>query len=61
MGESWFQRELLTPRRLIFNILFYGSHIFWFAYGWHSQVSRIGHNPRSPTPITNMFPHTIGY
>jgi len=39
MGENWFQREFLTPRRLAFNVLFYGSHLFWFAYGWHSQVS----------------------
>ena len=36
--QSWFQREFLTPRRLAFNVLFYGSHLFWFAYGWHSQV-----------------------
>ncbi|KAH9082003.1 NADPH oxidase [Lactarius deliciosus] len=39
MGESWFRRELLTPRRLAFNVLFYGSHLFWFAYGWHSQYT----------------------
>jgi len=39
MGESWFEREFLTPRRLLFNILFYGSHIFFFAYGWHSQAT----------------------
>lgn len=38
MGENWFQRELLSPRRLIFNILFYGLQLFFFAYGWHSQV-----------------------
>lgn len=37
MGENWVQRELLTPRRLTFNVLFYGSHIFWFAFGWWSQ------------------------
>ncbi|KAI0034013.1 NADPH oxidase isoform 1 [Vararia minispora EC-137] len=35
--ESWFRREFLQPRRLIFNILFYGSHIFWFALGWYLQ------------------------
>jgi NADPH oxidase len=38
MGENWFQRELLTPRKLAFNVLFYGSHLFFFAYGWSSQV-----------------------
>ncbi|KAF9535390.1 NADPH oxidase isoform 1 [Crepidotus variabilis] len=37
MGESWFQREFLVPRRLAFNVLFYGSHIALFAYGWYSQ------------------------
>jgi len=38
MGHNWFQREFGTPRRLIFNILFYGSHFFFFGYGWHSQA-----------------------
>ncbi len=38
MGGSWFHREFLTPRRLLFNVLFYGSHLFFFAYGWYSQV-----------------------
>ena len=38
MGENWFQREFLTPRRLVFNVLFYGSQIFWFALGWYLQV-----------------------
>ncbi|KAF8202852.1 NADPH oxidase isoform 1 [Pholiota molesta] len=42
MGESWFHREFLTPRRLVFNILFYGTHFGLFAYGWHSQAT----NPR---------------
>ncbi|KAI0313512.1 NADPH oxidase [Amylostereum chailletii] len=37
MEESWFRREFLTPRRLIFNILFYGTHLFLFGYGWYSQ------------------------
>jgi NADPH oxidase len=37
MGESWFQREFLAPRRLAFNVIFYGLHFFFFAYGWHSQ------------------------
>lgn len=34
---SWFKSEFLTLRRLIFNILFYGSHFGLFAYGWYSQ------------------------
>lgn len=38
MGENWFQRELLNPRRLAFNVFFYGSHLALFAYGWWSQV-----------------------
>jgi len=38
MGENWFQREFLTPRRLVFNVLFYGSQIFWFVLGWYLQV-----------------------
>ncbi|KAJ7039714.1 NADPH oxidase isoform 1 [Mycena alexandri] len=33
MAENWFQRELLTPRRLVFNVIFYGLHLFLFAYG----------------------------
>ncbi|KAJ7062049.1 NADPH oxidase isoform 1 [Mycena amicta] len=37
MGESWFAREFLAPRRLLFNVIFYGLHFFLFAYGWHSQ------------------------
>ncbi|KAJ7503552.1 NADPH oxidase isoform 1 [Mycena galericulata] len=37
MGETWVQRELLTPRRLLFNAIFYGLHLFLFAYGWFSQ------------------------
>lgn len=40
MGENWFQRELFSARRLLFNILFYGSHLALFAYGWYSQVWR---------------------
>ncbi|KAA1468692.1 NADPH oxidase [Dentipellis sp. KUC8613] len=39
MGDSWFHREILTPRRLIFNFLFYGTHLFLFAWGWHSQAT----------------------
>ena len=38
MGESWLQREFLTPRRLAFNVLFYGIQLFLFGYGWESQV-----------------------
>lgn len=38
MGETWFQREFLAPRRLAFNVFFYGSQIFWFALGWYLQV-----------------------
>ncbi|KAJ6551794.1 NADPH oxidase [Mycena capillaripes] len=37
MGESWFAQEFLAPRRLVFNVIFYGLHFFLFAYGWHSQ------------------------
>ncbi|KAJ7706256.1 NADPH oxidase [Mycena rosella] len=39
MGENWFQREFMAPRRLAFNVIFYGLHFFLFAYGWHSQES----------------------
>ncbi|KAI0801157.1 NADPH oxidase [Fomes fomentarius] len=39
MGESWFHRELLQPRRLAFNVIWYGVHLFLFAYGWHSQAT----------------------
>lgn len=41
MTESWFRRELLTPRRLAFNVIFYGLHFFFFGYGWHSQVCAV--------------------
>ncbi|KAI0361501.1 NADPH oxidase [Trametes cingulata] len=37
MGETWFQREFLQPRRLAFNVLFYGVQLFLFGYGWYSQ------------------------
>jgi NADPH oxidase len=39
MGESWFHREFLVPRRLAFNVLFYGAHLGLFAYGWYSQFT----------------------
>jgi NADPH oxidase 1 len=38
MGENWFYREFFTPRKLAFNVLFYGSHLAFFIYGWYSQV-----------------------
>jgi NADPH oxidase len=38
MGENWFQREFMAPRRLAFNVIFYGLHFFLFGYGWHSQA-----------------------
>lgn len=37
MGESFLQREILNPRRLLFNVLWYGTHLFVFGYGWWSQ------------------------
>jgi len=37
MAESWFRREFLTGRRLAFNVIFYGLHLFFFGYGWYSQ------------------------
>lgn len=38
---EWFKSEFLTPRRLLFNILWYGSHLGVFAYGWYSQVGHL--------------------
>ena len=43
MGENWFQREFLVRRRLAFNILFYGTHLALFAYGWYTQVSQLNY------------------
>jgi len=37
MPQSWIKRELLTPRRLLWHILWNGLHIGMFAYGWWSQ------------------------
>jgi NADPH oxidase 1 len=37
MVESWFRREFLSGRRLAFNVIFYGLHLFFFGYGWASQ------------------------
>lgn len=39
MGESWFHREFLVPRRLAFNVIFYSIHVALFAYGWWSQAT----------------------
>lgn len=36
---TWFRAEFLTPRRLLFNVLWYGSHLAVFAYGWYSQAT----------------------
>jgi NADPH oxidase len=41
MGENWFQREFMAPRRLAFNVIFYGLHFFFFGYGWHSQATNL--------------------
>lgn len=38
VGE-WFRQEFLNGRRLLFNILFYGTHFGLFGYGWYSQFS----------------------
>ncbi|TRM60226.1 ferric reductase NAD binding domain-containing protein [Schizophyllum amplum] len=37
--ETWFRREFCAPRRLAFNVIFYGLHFFFFAYGWYSQAT----------------------
>lgn len=37
MITSWFRREFLTPRRLFFNVLFYGTQLAIFAVGWYLQ------------------------
>ncbi|KAH7340433.1 NADPH oxidase [Rhizoctonia solani] len=39
MSETWIQREILAPRRLIFNLIWYGAHLGTFGYGWYSQAS----------------------
>jgi len=42
MGFSeWFRSEFLVPRRLAFNVIFYGAHLATFAYGWYSQATNI--------------------
>jgi NADPH oxidase len=35
----WFKAEFLHPRRLAFNIFWYGSQLGIFGYGWYSQAS----------------------
>jgi len=40
-SASRFRREFLVKRRLAFNILFYGTHLALFAYGWYSQASNM--------------------
>ncbi|KAL0951290.1 hypothetical protein HGRIS_008001 [Hohenbuehelia grisea] len=37
--KSWFHAEFLVPRRLAFNVIFYGLHFFFFGYGWYSQFT----------------------
>ncbi|KAF7289419.1 FAD-binding FR-type domain-containing protein [Mycena chlorophos] len=53
MGESWFAREFLAPRRLAFNVIWYGLHFFLFAYGWHSQET----NPK--LAILNLLQYSV--
>jgi len=38
-NPTWFQREFGNTRRLIFNLLFYGTHLFFFIYGWWAQAT----------------------
>ncbi|KAG8219747.1 NADPH oxidase [Butyriboletus roseoflavus] len=37
MVLAWFCREFLAPRRLVFNVLFYGAQFAWCALGWYLQ------------------------
>ncbi|KAG8812766.1 hypothetical protein FRC17_001830, partial [Serendipita sp. 399] len=37
--REWIKAEFLTPRRLVFNVIWYGIHVFTFGYGWYSQAS----------------------
>ncbi|KAF9229209.1 hypothetical protein BS17DRAFT_743015 [Gyrodon lividus] len=39
MIESWFHREFLIPRRLVFNVIFYGIQFTLFALGWYLQAN----------------------
>ncbi|KAF8324797.1 ferric reductase NAD binding domain-containing protein [Cantharellus anzutake] len=38
-SKSWLRREILSLRRLAFNVFFYGTHLGLFAYGWYSQYA----------------------
>lgn len=38
MGESFFRREFLNPRKFAFNVIWHGLHVFFFALGWYLQV-----------------------
>ncbi|KAJ6553582.1 NADPH oxidase [Mycena vulgaris] len=60
MAENWFQRELLTPRRLIFNVIFYGLHLFLFAYGWFSQAGIPDFLPQEINPRLSAL-NTLGF
>jgi hypothetical protein len=53
MPETWIQREILAPRRLLFNVIWYGGHLATFAYGWYSQV-------RLKNAISNFANPSIG-
>lgn len=35
--KSWFRKEFLSPRRLLFNVVFYGTQLALFAAGWYLQ------------------------
>ncbi|EGN93623.1 hypothetical protein SERLA73DRAFT_189353 [Serpula lacrymans var. lacrymans S7.3] len=39
MGETWFQKEFLAPRRLAFNVIFYGLQVGFFSLGWYLQAT----------------------
>lgn len=49
---TWFRAEFLTPRRLLFNFLWYGTHLAVFGYGWYSQVWRPPSDNRIPILIS---------
>lgn len=39
MSVSWFRKEFLVPRRLVFNVIFYGVQLALFALGWYFQAT----------------------
>lgn len=41
---AWIRAEFLTPRRLIFNFLWYGFQIGIFAYGWYLMVRFVSYS-----------------